>query len=871
MSYRPEEQQGSSVGVSSSKYDYTKGDEYSSYHDPDKQSRLEQEKRDQDLASEYAGPMGETKSGVPAQRGADSNKAPLPGNARRDDSLWKGFTFEYIFKNDMEELTLFINPENYNQTEPARVTVTQTKGGMFVDHFGPGVKTIQISGTTGYFGGKNKKLTQTSRSVAATGDLASRTTGKESGQEHFLRLRKMYRNWLDNSTDPVEPAEMRFHNWADKESYQVAITTFNLQRAVGRPLLYQYNIQMTVIRALDAKKTTTEPDITDLLGDSSRNLAYATNLSTNVGFFDNLISNLGLTGATKTFGNLYAKGLTFYNTVNGVYETMESVVNDVRGVANDINMVIAGAATFVSKPFNIVSSLADSISDICDALSSWTLIPNEAIRAFRNMQCTLQVLPESLFQGFTNPELFEGASNCGTTLGIPDASVSEFPNSFTATAQLPSERATQQVFQVPTDTLLLKETPIQVIGVYINSDVERTGLNYLDSYNGTSVKLTSVPNVAVVVDYTVQQPTTQGMIQLATAAAYIVQTGDTPTRIALNFYGDASRWKEIILYNGLSYPYITEDPNYPREVYATGTARFYRQTAVGGDITIPAGTRIYVPSNMGTFAIYFETIAAAVLPLAQAYVDVFVEAVLPGKIGNVAPNVITGCQVVENDSVYYYCILAHTAAAANEPGVGADWATYWAVDAVRTGAQWVSGTLYEAAITGIASVNNLSPTLGGMVQKIAIAGDVIFIPQAAGQRVSTVSSSGSTYDELFGIDIQLNTSGEIDSGVAQAADLSRTDGVSNLAQALRNRLKTSKAYYPYNPAYGSNLPLYIGRRGTYNWYSRLEKEIIDTMLDDNRLKDVKGFKMIINGDLVVIDFNAETIAEQTNLPVNVVV
>jgi hypothetical protein len=179
--------------------------------------------------------------------------------------------------------------------------------------------------------------------------------------------------------------------------------------------------------------------------------------------------------------------------------------------------------------------------------------------------------------------------------------------------------------------------------------------------------------------------------------------------------------------------------------------------------------------------------------------------------------------------------------------------------------------LYEAAIAGIGSVNNLSPTLGGMIQKIALAGDIIFIPQAAGQKVSTVSSSGSTYEEIFGIDIQLNADGEIEAGVALAADLSRVDGVSNLAQALRNRLRTSRAYYPYNPLYGSNLPLYIGRRGTYNWYTRLEMEIIDTMLDDNRLRDVTGFKMIINGDLVVIDFNAVTIAEQTNLPVNVVI
>lgn len=40
---------------------------------------------------------------------------------------------------------------------------------------------------------------------------------------------------------------------------------------------------------------------------------------------------------------------------------------------------------------------------------------------------------------------------------------------------------------------------------------------------------------------------------------YVVQDGIDIYRIALEAYGDASRWQEIVQYNGLTHPYITDD------------------------------------------------------------------------------------------------------------------------------------------------------------------------------------------------------------------------------------------------------------------------------------------------------------------------
>jgi len=835
------------------------------------QARREQAQREYDDANAYKS----ADSGVAYEPGPYTAENPTGGTptsfnpyaknqGRRGrpewDTQWKSFTFELIHGKDIQTLTLFINPEQFQQIEPAKASVTITKGGKFVDHFGAGTKTIVLAGNTGF-----------------KGDIMK--GGKESGQAHFMKLRKMYRDWLDGATDLVNPAEMRFHNWSDNESYVVVINNFTLQRAANRTLLYQYNMQMTIINALDEKNilNAKAADVTDSIGSTSRYQKFYDKLSSATEFFDTLSDSFdNLSTTMQGFSTLYDKGLEFYNVATATYVTVASIVDDVNDIARDINRVVTGVTAFVTQPFDLVTSAADSIENICDALSSFIDVPHEAIRHFRDMQCTLMALPEAMFKGFTNPELFEGASNCGTTMGIEEAAVAGYRNSFSATAQLPAEREVTQTFSAPTEILTVKEDPVKVTGVFLESDIERLGTNYFESFSGNQITISSIPTVPVTVVYSVEQATTTGLLQLETASAYVVQTGDTAQRIALLFYGDASRWKEIVVYNDLEYPYFTDDLEFEHEVHATGTVRFYRLAGVTGNITIPVDTRVYVPPYQGTKAIYFDVTATTVLPLAQTYIDVPVEAILSGTIGNIAPNVLTGHGVVKNTiagvDIYYRCILAHTSSDATEPGVGASWATYWVVDANRTGADWETDTYYPVPIAGVKSITNLSPTTGGLIWDVATPGDIIFIPQSAGEKVkSAVTSAGKTYDELFGVDIKLNKWGEIDTGAEENVDTARVSGVDNLKQALENRLKTSRSFYPYNATYGTNIPLYVGQRGTYHWFSRLKKEVVFTMLDDSRLKEVDNLKMVISGDLVVIDFNAVTIAEQSNLPINLMI
>jgi hypothetical protein len=174
------------------------------------------------------------------------------------------FVYEKVSSGTRTEVELFINPEEFTQVEPARITVTQTKGGAFVDYFGQGIKTISLRGVTGFKGRKigNEEL---------------------SGQEQFLNLRSVIRDWTKNSqTDPSNHI-LKFFNFADSEFYEIVVTNFQLMRTSGRPLLYQYNIAITCIRECGTKSAAQykeqEAEWAGVLGDSderTKNITTAT-------------------------------------------------------------------------------------------------------------------------------------------------------------------------------------------------------------------------------------------------------------------------------------------------------------------------------------------------------------------------------------------------------------------------------------------------------------------------------------------------------------------------------------------------------------------------------------------------------------------
>lgn len=138
-------------------------------------------------------------------------------------------------KSDARKITLvgvsghcdfLIRPEDLQWNEPSRLSVQNTLGGAWVDAFGPGIATINISGHTGW------------------------RTGAQWEAE-FQNLHAVaFKGWHDyvESTKDPESAELFFVDTLDSRCVQVVPQSFTLKRNKNRPLLMQYSISFMVIR-----------------------------------------------------------------------------------------------------------------------------------------------------------------------------------------------------------------------------------------------------------------------------------------------------------------------------------------------------------------------------------------------------------------------------------------------------------------------------------------------------------------------------------------------------------------------------------------------------------------------------------------------
>ena len=147
----------------------------------------------------------------------------------------KRLTF-ILFKNNVVQnrYELVLNPEEYTLVEPARVNVTQTSGGAFIDDFGLGIPILYFRGQTGF---KN------------------RDNDINSGLKNFKNLRDdIYRAYFKNQV-PGEQSDYELHlyNFVDQDYLIVVPQIFTLQRSVSQPLLFRYEARLMVLRYIDSK------------------------------------------------------------------------------------------------------------------------------------------------------------------------------------------------------------------------------------------------------------------------------------------------------------------------------------------------------------------------------------------------------------------------------------------------------------------------------------------------------------------------------------------------------------------------------------------------------------------------------------------
>jgi len=142
-----------------------------------------------------------------------------------------GKDLRFTFKNSPDELST---------SSPSRSGITQTKGGVWVEDFGIGVKEMSIRGTTGFKKvmvgkGKNQEL--------------------KDGRQLIMDLSKMYEEYnfrRQTKNDSTGSQDFRsilmvFHIFSDDFHQVVHPTNLNIKRSKSNPLLYMYEMNFTIL------------------------------------------------------------------------------------------------------------------------------------------------------------------------------------------------------------------------------------------------------------------------------------------------------------------------------------------------------------------------------------------------------------------------------------------------------------------------------------------------------------------------------------------------------------------------------------------------------------------------------------------------
>jgi phage baseplate assembly protein W len=522
----------------------------------------------------------------------------------------------------VDQVTLKINPQTYRFMEPTRQGVTQTVSGAWVDWYGLGLPKINLAGTTGWKPDRMKLATATSGFALLQAGITSRAQdlaktvnilnkndpNAPTGLQDFIYLRnRIFRTYatllqkvnLKHDQKIQDQVQLQFFAWDTEDFCVVLIDQFELNRSIARPMLYDYNIQMTVI---------------GYVGDRAG--AWTDFLSK----IDN--PKAGLTGILGSIqaANAWMKGIqaTVRNASLAVSEAIGSITAQIDAVSQGIEEFMSNATGMITVPLQFVTQLTTDIRNLGDSVLGIAQLPerfkNELHNQLVSTWCALSGLtayPEMFQETFKS--LADGAPwsnlNCSGTLGIP-------PN--------------------PTNT-----------DPGVRAQESNTPPNGFSGIMGPTAPVALSQPSPATSPYRLSEATiTEG----DTIQSVITKLGGLDQNIA-------QVWQQIATLNNLEYPYIVPDVNFQTEVRATVTVVL---SGTPGTI-VSAGTRIgtlAITSNEDI--IIFRTIVSATIG-ADGKATVIAMAEKPGEFANVKamsvsqfidavgqPTTISGVNTIEN-------------------------------------------------------------------------------------------------------------------------------------------------------------------------------------------------------------------------------
>lgn len=296
---------------------------------------------------------------------------------------------------ELQALTLVIRPEELVRNYPSRMQAHYTAGGAFADNFGPGISTINLSGTTGW------------RRVAGDNTADRDGVAGLDGEGRFRRLYEVaFADWHKRRADAVragrDPSGVRLvlADALDDFAVVVAPGAFTLRRSKQRPLLMQFQISLTVLSETTDPRPAAQP--------VSQTQATKAGLESLAASVDRITARIGevQTAIDKTLGapvrTFMEQSATLYRSVEGAVRAVDGVAGSLIGVAQ----TSAQAGMLLFRSLGAVAYLPTRVRALLGLVGA----------SYSNVWCVLSntLQQRALYEDYTP---LYGASNCSSTSG----------------------------------------------------------------------------------------------------------------------------------------------------------------------------------------------------------------------------------------------------------------------------------------------------------------------------------------------------------------------------------------------------------------------------------------------------------------------
>jgi hypothetical protein len=457
---------------------------------------------------------------------------------------------------------LVIPPQNYSMSEPFAVEVTQTQGGgVYVEENGIIVRTIRLSGHTGW----RPRTLPLKRSVALSLEKTDKNysralqptwVGALSGQRHFQYLQdSVFRTYGDLKRNPETAADTKliFHNPRDQEDWEVIPQRFDLTRTAGEPLLYRYDIELLAVGPAE-----------DVKADFSEDQSV----------FDAIKDKLAWVKAGADWVRGAVSDLTaLVNEVRLYVQNINVILDSVNAILKAVDDFLDGSTVLIQAPYAFLETTIDIVENALE-------IENSA-QEMRDAAGAISNFPEVARQKLRQVQ--DGLERLGTT-----------PEKW--------ERGNDTVME---DIRRFQEMRRRVSAqrrAEARAGVSPATFNDLRNWGS---KLTPGEEIAIDGEFVIGGET----FKFRSARLVVVGQGDTLMSLAAQYLGDARKWQYIAIINGLQPPFTNAQASAPLVgVRISGTTS-------GVDAgpfpqAIGVGSKILIPSNQ------ISVIDLPVLPIA---------------------------------------------------------------------------------------------------------------------------------------------------------------------------------------------------------------------------------------------------------------